>query len=374
MISATSEKGFFAAHWDWLIAILAIAGLAAAAVFLVIELGNDPDALADDMRAELAGPKRAETGVEKVNLDLYYVAAKETRSPTRVSEPAETLASFLASERRIYCEQGDDPEHKSCGRPMPADLKVCPFCKTKQPEEKKVSLDSDGDGLPDDWETSLGLNPNDPADADADLDEDGFSNMEEYLAKTDPKDPTSHPDYLDSLSVAPQLMTKVIPFYLEKATPLRGGWRLYFKDPKKRNDYGKMGLSYSVVKGEAIGDTGYVAGDYEQKFADKSIKGGTGMKKKVDVSEVEITRKADGRVVRLTVGVKNTPIEVEATLVYNRRGTQQFTVAKGSEIELNGSKYKVKEIKDKNESPSKRVRVVLTDLAGGRERAIDALE
>jgi hypothetical protein len=45
--------------------------------------------------------------------------------------------------------------------------------------------DTDQDGLPDDWETAHGLNPNNAADASFDLDGDGHSNYEEYLDGTD---------------------------------------------------------------------------------------------------------------------------------------------------------------------------------------------
>jgi hypothetical protein len=41
--------------------------------------------------------------------------------------------------------------------------------------------DTDSDGMPDEWETSRGLNPRDPADAARDRDNDGYSNVEEYL-------------------------------------------------------------------------------------------------------------------------------------------------------------------------------------------------
>lgn len=50
-----------------------------------------------------------------------------------------------------------------------------------------AGADSDGDGLTDDEELQLGLNPNNPADALLDLDRDGLSAQEEFRAGTDPR-------------------------------------------------------------------------------------------------------------------------------------------------------------------------------------------
>jgi hypothetical protein len=47
--------------------------------------------------------------------------------------------------------------------------------------------DTDGDGMPDDWENLYGFDPHNPADADQDFDGDGMTNLEEYLAGTHPK-------------------------------------------------------------------------------------------------------------------------------------------------------------------------------------------
>ena len=62
--------------------------------------------------------------------------------------------------------------------------------------EVVTSGDSDGDGLPDDWELSHGLDPNDPIDAVDDPDRDSLSTADEYARGTDPTNPDTDGDGL----------------------------------------------------------------------------------------------------------------------------------------------------------------------------------
>ena len=48
-----------------------------------------------------------------------------------------------------------------------------------------IAADVDQDGMPDDWETAIGLNPADPFDSMDDADLDGDSNLAEFLHGTD---------------------------------------------------------------------------------------------------------------------------------------------------------------------------------------------
>ncbi len=56
--------------------------------------------------------------------------------------------------------------------------------------------DTDGDGIPDDWESAKGLNPLSALDASADPDGDTLTNLQEYLAHSNPQSADSDGDTL----------------------------------------------------------------------------------------------------------------------------------------------------------------------------------
>ena len=375
MIARNSEKGFLAAHWDWLVAGFGVLALAGAAVYAVTAFGVDPDEAASRAVSELDRGRGGKTGVEPVDLVPFAAATKSVSAPAHIVEPAQADGSFLASERRVFCEQGEPGGEKSCGLPIPFGLKACIYCGAKQPEEKKIELDSDGDGFSDEYEKRYGLDPNDPSDVSADKDGDGFSNLEEFQAGTDPSDPASHPPYVDSLALELPLQETILPFFFDRIMPLPGGDnRFYFKDMSKKNAYGQRGLVYDMKTGEEIGKTGFVVKGYEKKTAKRKLATGRSEKaleSEVDVSEATVVRKADGKVFKLVIGdnKRKVAVDVQATLVYSRAGGKTFTVIPGDTVDLSGVKYRVTEIV----RVGKGARVIVENAELGA-KTIEALE
>lgn len=375
MIAHADKPNFIVAHYDWLVAGVGVLALIGGAVFFALSLGEDPGEAAAAEVNRINRLKPRELGVKDVDMTEFVSATRVTKSPVTVAEIAEKSGSFLASDRRVICSG------KECHKVIPGSAKECPFCHTPAELEKPVVLDADSDGLPDEWEKRNGFNPNDAADASADSDGDGFTNLEEFAAKTDPKNKNDHPDYLDSLAVQLPLKQTYMPFVFCKATKIPGSWRCEFRDPARKNDYGRMGRIVRAKVGEKIVDTdgkekvdyGFTVKSYEEKSEKRERKGMAGMLMTVDVSEVTVVRERDGKAVTLVVqpsGAKLAPVDVQATLVYTRGTVQNFEVTPGSEIDLNGTKYRISAVK----TVGKGAEVTVENALSGTKRTLRALE
>ena len=359
MISRNSGGGFFAAHWDWIVAAAGVVALVGGVVLFTMSGNGDPEENAANVVRRLKSAKRTDTGVKPVDMSTYERALQFAVKPLQIAEVEKTGGNFLASERRVFC--------KFCKKPIKDGSKTCPFCGEAQPEPEKVALDTDGDGLPDDWEKKFGLDAA-TADADADTDADGFTNAEEFAAGTDPSDKKSHPDYFDSLKLVMPLKETYLPFYLRSYMKTPAGMKLEFYDPKRRNDYGKSGYRYSVLVGEPIGDTGFVAKGFEQKERKQKIPG-SNVERSVDVSEATIARKTDGKTLVVSLVEKRTPVETQATISFGRGEPSEFTATPGKTFKLYESTYKVVEIK----SVGKGAKVTIEDPLG-KIRTLEAVD
>ena len=367
----SGNRNFFAEEWHWLAAGAGIAAFAAMLALTIVAFGVNPDDAADRAVREIGGRKADGTGVEPVDLAAFAAAKKAVSAPFLVSEPVDTQGGYLASARRVFCESGEAfPVKKACALPIPYGSKVCPFCSIRQPDDVKVVLDGDGDGLPDEWEKKYGLDPKNVADAAADKDGDGFTNMEEFLAGTDPTDPSSHVDYLKFLKIVPPLKHTLLPIVFTGVAKTPAGMKFFFRDPKKRGAYGQRGVTYAVMANEPIGDTGFAAKEYVEKIVKEKIRGSNQFRPK-DISYAVVERISDRKPITLRVGDRRfASVDMKVTLSFSLDGGKEFTVAPGEEVTLYRDKYTVKEIV--RDGRTARVTLVLPD--GIAERTLETLE
>ena len=389
---AASKSNFFKDHYDWLVAIAGLALLAGVGVLFAMSLDSSPEAARAACETELKNRTPAHKDVPAADMTLLEKVMAGLEKPSLLDPLSDKEGNFLASECRVYCQ---NPDRAACHKPIPYKSKVCPFCGFQQPSEESAEavrggVDADKDGLPDAWELKYGLNPNDPADAKQDADGDTFTNFEEFEAKTDPKNPDSHPDFLESLALASALRTEELPFMFKMATPIPSGHRLTFVATKWNQDK-KSVIGDAVVKSMATAEVGkevvfelmkikYVKGrpqddkvktgwrvvKYDKK-EDRVLKPGTEQKVLVDVSTAELERIRDKRTITVQVGVrKPVAIEEQIDLVWNRGEGKKFTVTAGSEFSLVNRKYKVKKLaKDGNAC-----KVTIEDLGKKTEKII----
>ena len=139
-----------------------------------------------------------ERGVEPINLTSLEGAVKTVGNPVQSSN---ALRGLFVSELRVVAI--------GSAYPIPYEAEVCPFSTIPQPEMNQ--LDQDNDGITDDWELKFGLDKYNVSDALLDLDEDGFTNLEEFQAGSDPTDLELHPPYATKLRF---IAKKNIPFPL----------------------------------------------------------------------------------------------------------------------------------------------------------------
>lgn len=89
------------------------------------------------------------------------------------------------------------------------------------------------DGIQVGWKLKYGFSPEDPEIGRQDEDQDGFTNLEEYVKKTDPKDPASSPSKWVKLRIASADPAKMTVSFSGKSA---GRYTLRFKTVGKPKD------------------------------------------------------------------------------------------------------------------------------------------
>lgn len=206
---------------------------AAAAVFLLVSVvvySKSGDTIRNEtegFRSKIDAKRPDHPDLAPVDTEAFSRADKTFGIPFTMS----TNKLFLVAQERVRCVE--------CGRPILFDATKCPLCGKDQPEEgKRVGGDSDGDGIPDEYEEQYAfLNPVDPTDASADQDGDGFTNLEEYQAKTNPADAKSHPSRVVFLRVK-SIEEARIAYSLKGSVAMATGGRKYqIKNMKTNQDF-----------------------------------------------------------------------------------------------------------------------------------------
>jgi len=327
------------AVYDKLLLVIVLGAILASLFILIFSAVREKKSLAEDqwLQPPLVGPRQ-----KSREMTAVYDAIENIGAPFQLGG---WTTRMVVAELRVNCIK--------CNRPIPINAEVCPFagCKAQQPKIISAKTkDSDFDGMPDEWEIryDLGINIDDAAQ---DADSDGFSNLEEFNAGTNPRDETSAPPPVTKLRL---IKAGRIPLPLVFGGAQQSKNDMIFMVKNKRT-----GRDAYLRIGDAV--EGYKVTGYEQK-TNKVSKGTFEIEE--DVSALKISK--DGKDFRLVIGAKGgAQGEPAASLVYLIDNAKML-VKKDDVISLKNYKYKVVDIVDQN--------VIVADMQSGAEFTLEPYE
>lgn len=180
-----------------------------------------------------------------------------------------------------------------------------------------------------------------PNVGDLDADQDGFTNAEEFVAGTKPRDPKSHPAITDKLFDSERiahnyritLKTSSTPLQVSTPDAVQGERKNWFVDPGSDTEGGKaFGL-----------DRRYIAQKFEKKDVPDPVIG------QKDVSELTVLDTKTNETFVLVKDAELNRATYEARLTFRLNGASDFVVGKGKTFRLPGFDavtYKVIDIKE----------------------------
>ncbi len=171
--------------------------------------------------------------------------------------------------------------------------------------------------VPNEWFEEFGLPITEGDVLQQDPDGDGFSNLDEWQAHTNPTDKNSHADYITKL--------KLMSFAQE---PFRFIFSSWVGDTYAINTIDHRQPTQFLKIGDTIRGTLFKL----VKFNEKAEKGKYGTE--VDVSELTFENAENKDEITLTKGKTTTSPESVANFLYTWGGDQRFSAKKGQEFSL----------------------------------------
>ncbi len=311
------------AQYDKLLAVVLLLILLGCLVYLAMQVGAVKKAQVE-FDGWIKSFDNDRISVDAVASDRFDEAVESLEAPHQVAHAAWTNYNLFIPEARLTC--------RSCLLPDRADGTHCIHCGTERdPEEvipePDVDKDSDADGLPDVWEERYGLDVFDLADAALDMDGDGYSNLEEFTAKTLPDDPTSHPVLITELRLT-GIRSESFGLRFESRVKSGVGYSFGLNYARK----GKIETKFLKI-GESVG--GYTLTKYE--FKEIEVVDPMPMMK--DASELTLIN-AEGKHIVLPMGQPAVEISHTARLELPR-SKAIFTAKESGKIKVDGDDYTV---------------------------------
>ncbi|NQT92577.1 MAG: hypothetical protein HQ559_07445 [Lentisphaerae bacterium] len=336
----TNATAWTKAYYDRLIAAVILVVLLLSLLYLAVRAG-----MARSMEKQFA--EDMDRMVPDHPESVQLATARFAGTVTRLSRPA-LLATWtnamFVPEARVWC--------RDCRRPIPYHAEICPFCREEQPIDGDLlpGFDGDRDGMYDAWEKKYGLNEFDAGDASEDKDNDGFTNLEEFMGnpRTSPVDPKDSPPYIVKLRL---VGIKQDPFMLR----FRGMMTLPDDSLKFQINLRGGGRTYFKKLGEEV--EGFVLDRFDEK------------------TEQRNGREVDASVLTLKRGDREIPLAKEKDVEYLEFEAEldfvldpgTFSVKEKDTFPLRGKNYEVIDI------DSRRTRVLIRGLHDGKESAIGRL-